>query len=202
MYGATEASARLSYLPPERFEEKMDSIGKAIPGVALRILAPSGEEVPTGQTGELVAAGQNIMRGYWRDPEGSGKVFSGEWYHTGDQAYQDQDGFFYVVGRKDDLLKVGGHRINPREIEDVLMESGLLMETAIVGIPDDLLGNRLIAFVVPKNRECSEKPILEYCFERLPKFKIPGQIKILRELPKNTHGKVSRSHCLQLLHTP
>lgn len=202
MYGATEAGARLSYLPPELFEEKMDSIGKAIPRVTLRILGPSGEEVPPRQIGELVAAGQNIMQGYWRDSEGSRKVFSGEWYHTGDHAYQDEDGFFYVVGRKDDLLKVGGHRINPREIEDVLMESGLFVETAIIGVQDDLLGNKLIAFVAPRNRECNEKRILEYCFERLPKFKIPGQIKILRELPKNTNGKIRRSDCLQLLHTP
>jgi len=200
MYGATEAGARLSYLPPEQFEEKMDSIGKAIPGVTLRILGPSGEEMPPGEIGELVAAGENIMLGYWRDPEGSEKVLCSGWYHTGDQAYQDEDGFFYVIGRKDDLLKVGGHRINPREIEDVLMESGMVVEAAIIGVQDDLLGNRLIAFVAPRNGECNEKGILKYCFERLPKFKIPEQIKIVRELPKNANGKIRRSDCLQLLH--
>jgi len=201
MYGATEASARLSYLPPEHFKEKMDSIGKAIPGVSLRILSPSGEEVPPGEIGELVAAGENIMLGYWRDPEGSEKVLCSGWYYTGDQAYQDEDGFFYVVGRKDDLLKVGGHRINPQEIEDVLMESGMVVEAAIIGVQDDLLGNRLIAFIAPRNGEFNEKSILEYCFERLPKFKIPGEVKIVRELPKNANGKIKRSDCLQLLHT-
>ena len=124
MYGATEASARLTCLSPERFPDKMDSIGRPIPGVALRILSAEGGDVPLGEIGELVASGPNIMQGYWKDPEATKEVRKGTWYYTGDLARQDNEGFIYIIGRKDDQLKVGGHRINPVEIEDILLESG------------------------------------------------------------------------------
>ena len=199
MYGATEAAARLSYLEPERFENKIDSIGKAIPGVELRILDSSGNEVLAGQIGELVAAGPNIMLGYWGDPEGSEKVLSGGWYHTGDLAYRDEKGYFYVVGRKDELLKVGGHRVNPMEIEDVLMESGMLVEGLVIGLPDDLLGHRLVGLVVPNTNESNEKRILTYCSEKLPKHKIPSEVKLIRSLPKNSSGKIDRAKCTEML---
>jgi long-chain acyl-CoA synthetase len=199
MYGATEASARLSYLRPERYADKMDSIGQAIPGVTLLVLDPAGNEAPPGQIGELVAAGPNIMQGYWRDPEGTAKVLNGTWYHTGDQAYQDTEGHFYLVGRKDDLLKVGGHRVNPREIEDTLMASGMLLETVVVGLPDGLLGHRLVTLAVPIAADLNESTLLSYCAERLPKFKLPSEVKLIRALPKNANGKIDRARCLELL---
>jgi len=202
MYGATEASARLSYLEPERYADKMDSIGKAIPDVDLRILGRDGEKVPCGQVGELVARGPNITKGYWKDPEATAAALHGGWYHTGDQAYQDADGYFYIVGRKDDQLKVGGHRINPREVEDVLMESGLLVETAVLGIPDHLLGHKLIACAVPKAHDCGEREILASCAERLPKYKIPNAVLLVRSLPKNSSGKIDRAKCAELSQRP
>jgi len=199
MYGATEAAARLSYLESSRFDDKMESIGKAIPGVELKVLNERNEEALVREVGELVAFGSNIMPGYWRRPEATRKVLVKGWYHTGDQAYKDEEGFFHLVGRKDDLLKVGGHRINPQEIEDVLMESNLFVEVVVVGIPDELLGNRLVTVAVPTNHDSSEKEILAYCAGRLPKQKVPSEVRFVRTLPKKASGKIDRAKCRQLI---
>ena len=198
MYGATEASARLSYLEPERFKEKIDSVGKAIPGVALKVLNEKGEEVPEGQVGELVAAGSNIMMGYWKNPEATAKALLDGWYHTGDQAFQDEQGFFYVVGRKDDLIKVGGHRVNPGEVEDKLMDSGQLVEVLTLGVPDPLLEHRLVAFVVSREERQDADALLRYCEETLPRYMVPSEIRILQSLPKSASGKIDRCRCLSL----
>lgn len=199
MYGATEASARLTYLEPNRFQEKIDSIGKPISGVTFRVLDEKGEEVPDGRTGELVAAGPNIMQGYWKDAEATAKVLDENGYHTGDLGYIDKEGYFFLAGRKDNLLKVGGHRINPQEIEDVLMETELVIEAAVLGIPDELLGHKLIAIVTPKSEDCSSKQLLSLSAEKLPRYKLPGEIHLVRALPKSTSGKVDRNKCLDLV---
>ena len=151
MYGATEATSRLSYLEPAMFSTKMGSIGKAIPGVTLKILDENGNELLDGQVGELVASGPNIMQGYWKDPEATAAVLTGQGYHTGDYGYRDQDGFFFVTGRRDEMLKVGGHRVSLLEIEEVILATGEFVEAVVLGLPDPLLGNRLAAVVVPKN---------------------------------------------------
>lgn len=199
MYGATEASARLSYLEPALLEQKMDSIGTPIPNVTMRILDESGTELLPGQTGEIVASGPNIMLGYWRDPESTARVLDRHGYHTGDLGYCDADGCFYLVGRKDNLLKVGGHRINPQEIEDVLEETGLIIEAAVLGVPDALLGTRLIALVAPVDGECSERYILGLCAAKLPRYKMPAALHFTRSLPKNANGKIDRAQCKKLV---
>ncbi|MBM4340815.1 MAG: acyl--CoA ligase [Deltaproteobacteria bacterium] len=198
MYGATEAGARLSYLGPECFERKIDSIGKAIPGVTLRVLDEKGRQVPTGQVGELVASGDNIMQGYWKDPEMTARVLDKNGYHTGDLCFQDEDGFFYLVGRRDNLIKVGGHRINPREIEDALMGTGLIMEAVVLGMPDELLGHRLFAIVTPKNQGCESDTLLSLCSARLPRYQVPGEIKFVQSLPRSASGKIDPVRCLEL----
>jgi acyl-CoA synthetase (AMP-forming)/AMP-acid ligase II len=199
MYGATEASARLTYLEPERFEDKMGSIGRPIPNVTLRILGENGQKLTAGQTGELVASGPNIMQGYWRDEKSTAAVLTPNGYHTGDLGYQDKDGHFFVMGRKDNILKVGGHRLNPQEIEDVLIATELVIEAVVLGLPDEILGYKLIAFVTPKNGDYKESDILAFCSERLPKYKIPAAVKLVRALPKNANGKINREKCLELL---
>lgn len=198
MYGATEASARLAYLEPERFEEKMGSIGRPIPGVTLRVLGPDEREVPVGQVGELVVKGPNITSGYWKDEASTAEAISKNGYHTGDLGYRDEEGYFYLKGRKDNLLKVGGHRINLQEIEEALMETKLVMETVVLGLPDELLGHQLVALACPKNADCNEKLILSHCAERLPKYKMPGEIRLLPSLPKSSSGKIDRARCLEL----
>lgn len=199
MYGATEASARLTYLEPDFYEDKMGSIGKPIPGVSLKVLDTKGKPINPGKTGEIVSAGPNIMQGYWKDDPTTKAVLDENGYHTGDFGYQDNEGFFYITGRKDNLLKVSGHRVNIQEIEDVFMETGLLIEAAILAVPDTLLGNRLIAMLVPKDGFHDDQKIMGICTEKLPKFKLPSDIKFVRSLPKTSIGKIDRHKCLELL---
>ena len=139
------------------------------------------------------------MRGYWKDSQATSSILDHNGYHTGDLGYQDEEGYFYVSGRKDNLLKAGGHRINPQEIEDTLMETGLVIEAAVFGIPDAMLGHKLIAIAAPTNGDCSENLILGECAERLPRYKLPGQVKLVQALPKSVSGKIDRPRCLKLI---
>lgn len=198
MYGATEGSARLSYLEPPRFLEKMESIGTAIPGVVLRVLREDGSEAGIGEVGELVASGSNIMQGYWRNPEETARVLRNGWYHTGDRAYRDDEGFCFIVGRKDDLIKVGGHKLNPQEIEDALLGSGMFVEAIVLGLADELLGNRLVILAVPAERYVSSQAVMAYCTERLPRFMIPSEVRFAKALPKKPSGKIDREGSLAL----
>lgn len=199
MYGATEAAARLTYVEPERLREKLESIGKPIPGVSMQVLDEAGNKLAISQVGELVASGSNIMQGYWHDTEGTLNVLDAAGYHTGDLGYSDSDGYFYVVGRKDAIVKVGGHRVNPQEIEDSIIESGLLVEGTVLAVPDDLLGNRLVALAVPKSADTTANDILSFCATRLPRHKIPTSVVFCRILPKNANSKIDRQGCLDLI---
>ncbi len=198
MYGATEASARLTFLDPDWYEEKIGSIGKPIQGVTLKVLDKDNLEVPAGQVGELVGDGANIMHGYWKDEQSTRQVLDQNGYHTGDLGYMDPEGFYYVQGRKDNLLKVGGHRINPTEIEDAMMETGFVIETGVVGVPDKLLGNKLVALVVSKEDNVDDNAILSRCSGLLPKYKLPSEVKLVRALPKSTSGKIDKVKCLAM----
>jgi amino acid adenylation domain-containing protein len=198
MYGATEASARLSYVEPEKLEEKIESIGRPIPGVTIKVLDGNSNELPLGEVGELVASGANIMQGYWRDPEATAKALSSYGYHTGDLGYEDADGYFFVVGRKDNQLKVSGHRINVQEIEDVLLSSDGVVEAVVVGMADTMLENKLVA-VVCADADIDSKALLGFCAKRLPAYKQPQEIVFVDSIPKNASGKVERKRCELLI---
>jgi long-chain acyl-CoA synthetase len=199
MYGATEASARLTYVPPEVLTAKIDSIGKPISGVTIRVLSPDGTVLKPGETGEIVARGKNIMLGYYRDEESTKKALDKDGYHTGDLGYSDEEGFLYVTGRKDSQLKVWGHRINPQEIEDIIIESGHVMECIIFGIPDPLSGNRLAGLVVPAKQSADPTlDILKFCSANLPKYKIPESLILVDAIPKNSNGKPDRCESIRL----
>ena len=199
MYGATEASARLTYVPPESLRSKIDSIGKPISGVTMSVLSDGGEALEPGNPGELVAKGPNIMLGYYKDIESTRKVLDENGYHTGDFGYRDEDGFFYVTGRKDNQLKVGGHRINPQEVEDTIIASGLAIECIVFGIPDSLLGHKLSGLVVPVRQTPDiGNNILRYCSTQLPKYKIPESLLLVDAIPKNSNGKLDRSESIRL----
>jgi acyl-CoA synthetase (AMP-forming)/AMP-acid ligase II len=195
MYGATEASARLTVLEHDSLRSRIESIGRPIAGVTIRVLDEAGRDVPMGETGELVAAGPNIMQGYWRDTVQTANVLDGNGYHTGDLGYRDREGYYFVVGRKDNLLKIGGHRINPREIEEVLMGTGLLAEVAVVGVPDLLLGQRLMAVAAPLDRACTEKELLNRCVKLLPRYKLPAEVRLVAALPKTANAKIDYPKC-------
>ena len=198
MYGATEAAARLTCLEPGHFEAKIDSIGKPVPDVRIRLLNEIFKEVPDGEVGELVATGPNIMLGYWKDPKDTSRVLSNHGYHTGDIGYRDADGFLYIHRRKDGLLKVGGHRINPIEIEDFLMSSDLIIEAAVVGLPDALLGTRLMALIVSKEDPPDTTTLMQICAKSLPNHKHPAAIISVRALPKSANGKIDCQKCREI----
>lgn len=198
MYGATEAAARLSFVEPERLLEKLDSIGRPIPGVSMRVLDDQGCEVPKGQVGELVAEGANIMLGYWHEPATSAVVLDRHGYHTGDLGYCDTDGYFFIVGRKDHQVKVGGHRIDPQEIEDALMATGMLLEVAVLGVPDAMLGTRLVVAAVPIHTDTTAHDLLARCADCLPRYKLPTEVKIVADLPKISSGKLDAARCREL----
>jgi acyl-CoA synthetase (AMP-forming)/AMP-acid ligase II len=199
MYGATEASARLTYLDPIFYESKMDSVGKAIPEMTIKIMGDQGSELPAGSSGELVVQGPSIMAGYWKDRETTSKVLDAQGYHTGDLGYKDQDGFIFITGRKDNQLKVGGHRINTQEIEDAILETGLVIETFVLGYPDKLLGHKLSIVAVSKGEEISGQTIRAACAQRLPRYKVPETIVLVSSLPKKLSGKIDKEKCLEII---
>lgn len=196
MYGQTEATARLSYVPPELLERKLGSIGKGIPGVQLRVLNKSGEEVPPGEVGEVVAEGENVARGYWRAPQESATCFRDGKLYTGDLATVDDDGFIYIVDRAKDFLKCGGTRVSCRQLEERILEFEGLVEAAVIGIPDEVLGEAVKVFVVPQGAGCTglEESLLHYCKTCLPPRLVPREIVVLKGLPKNSGGKVLKQN--------
>lgn len=193
MYGQTEATARLSYLPPERLEEKLGSVGIAIPGVELKVCDSHGDPVAVGVTGEIYARGENLMMGYWKNPAATEAVFSDGWLKTGDNAHLDSDDYLFIDGRSSDFIKSGAHRISPKEIEEVIYELKGVREVAVVPVPDDLLGSVIKAVVVPDVKEdVSERDVKAYCLQSLARYKIPKFVVFADELPKTASGKIKK----------
>jgi acyl-CoA synthetase (AMP-forming)/AMP-acid ligase II len=185
MYGATEASARLTYLEPARLRDKLGSIGLAIPNVEVIILKEDGSTAASGEVGELVARGSNVACGYWNKPEESRERFGPEGYRTGDLGYADEDGFLFLVGRKHDMIKIGAHRVGAKEIEEVLQDHPAVYEAAVVAAPDELLGEVAVAFVaLHKGSETAAEILRGHCASRLPPHKVPARFVFPDELPK------------------
>jgi acyl-CoA synthetase (AMP-forming)/AMP-acid ligase II len=194
MYGQTEATARLSYLPPERAEDKKGSIGIPIPGVELRVVDEQGRELPAGEVGHLVARGDNVTLGYLDEPEETAAILHHGWLWTGDLAYRDGDGFFFHQGRSKEILKIGGHRVSPIEIEHVVAEHPDVAEAAVIGVGHELMGEVPAAFVVPRpGRTPSEEELRRFCRERMPLYKVPVSFTVVEALPRNEAGKLLRS---------
>lgn len=193
MYGATEASARLTYLPPDSLRHKLGSIGRPIPGVEILIVKPDGEVARPREVGEVVARGANIAPGYWNNPEETSARFGAMGYRTGDLGYRDEDGFLFLVGRREDMIKVGAHRVGAGEIEDILHEHPAVLEAAVVGAPHDLLGEVPHAFVVLRDPLTPLDAIVAFCRSRLPPHKVPQRWSQCSALPKLTGvGKIDR----------
>lgn len=195
MYGATEASARLSYLPPDDLPRKWGSIGIGIPNVDLFVADAHGQPLPAGEQGEIVARGANIMQGYWNHPEETRKVLKHGLYYTGDLGVMDDEGFLYVVGRSKDMIKIGGNRASAKEIEDALYEHPLVADAAVIGVADEILGEAPKAFVVLKNAvdvSTAEDEIKNFIKDKLAAYKIPKYFEFRDSLPKNKSGKIQK----------
>ena len=162
----------------------------------------TGQPVPSGEVGEIVARGENIMAGYWNRPEETKEVLRPEGLWTGDLARSDDEGFLSIVSRKSDLIKSGSHRIGPKEIEDVLSEHAAVHEVAVIGIPDEILDERICACIVLRpGCECSEKDLKVHCKKLLPQYKIPHNIIFVGDLPKTTSGKIQKNELRVLVST-
>lgn len=194
MYGQTEATARLSYLPPEFTKSKMSSIGKAIPNVELKVINTKGKTAATNEEGELLARGKNIMLGYYKDIKETNYTIKNGWLHTGDLAKIDKDGFIYLVARKKEIIKVGGKRISPKEIEEVIVSITEVVDCTITGFDDNLLGEAILATVVLKDSNDMEKmkiKILQECSKHLSHYKIPQKIIFEKSINMSLTGKKS-----------
>lgn len=193
MYGQTEATARLTYLPPERLAEKLGSVGVPIPDVAIQIRDERGQEVKRGDVGEVCAQGPNIMRGYWKDPMATAEVVQANWLRTGDLGYMDEDGYIFLQGRSKDMIKSGAHRINPVDIEEVISELPEVLEVAVVGLPDDILGQVIKAvIVVQPGASLQATAVKAHCHARLASYKVPRHVEFADQLPKTASGKIQR----------
>ena len=198
MYGQTEATARLSYLPPDRGEEKKGSIGIPIPGVELQVVDERGVPLPPDETGHLVARGENVTPGYLDEPEETAAILHDGWLWTGDLARRDADGFFFHRGRSKEILKIGGHRVSPIEIEHVVAEHPDVAEAAVIGVKDDLMGEVPAAFVVLRpDRAPTADDVRRFCRERMPAYKVPASVTFVEALPRNEAGKLLRAALLE-----
>ncbi len=204
MYGLTECK-RVSYLEPELVDVKPGSVGTAIPGTEIYLLSPDGAPVPPGETGVLHVRGPHVMLGYWKRPDLSahmlkpGKLPGERILCTQDFFRMDADGFLYFVGRNDDIIKTRGEKVSPVEVENALHSIAGIREAAVVGVPDEVLGQAIRAYVVVEpGMVLSDKQIRAACLTRLENFMVPKEVIIVPDLPKTATGKVSKKLLLEL----
>ncbi len=200
MYGATEATARLSYLPPGELAAKMGSIGRGISGVRLEVVGEGGRPVRPGEVGEITARGENIMAGYYRDPEGTAEVLRDGRLYTGDMATVDEDGYIFVTGRKKNIIKSGGYRISPVEVEQFLLSQPGVFSVVVFALPDEIMGEAVTAAVQPEAGASEElrQRLFAACNAHLPSYKVPRHLFFVDEFPLNSSNKVDRTRLQEI----
>lgn len=198
MYGLTETKRTL-YLPPDQLDARPDSVGIAIPGTEVWLEDDLGRRLGPGQVGELVVRGRHVMRGYWGDPAATveryrpGAIPGERVCYTGDLFRMDAEGYLYFVSRKDDIIKSRGEKVAPKEVEAVLYGLPGVVEAAVIGVPDPVLGQAIKAFVVPGNVELTTSDVLRYCRANLEDLMVPKQVEFCKELPKTSSGKIKKA---------
>jgi len=197
-YGMTE-NIRGTYLPPEEIHNRPSSVGKAMPNTEAYVVDEGGKRLGPGQVGELVIRGPNLLKGYWRNPEATDQALRPgphPWekvLYTGDLFLADEEGYLYFQGRKDDIIKTRGEKVSPKEIENVLYSLEGILEAAVIGVPDPVLGMALKAVVVPvAGSTLTDRDILRHCAQHLEDFMIPREIEFREELPKTESGKIRK----------
>lgn len=200
-YGQTEAAPRITWIGPDELLVKQGSVGRALPNVTLEILGPNEEPVGPNVVGEVAASGPNIMKGYvGGDERALGKIDAKGRLRTGDLGRVDGDGHLYLVGRSSEMIKSAGERIFPQEIEDVLCRFPGVGEVAVIGLPDETLGERVVAYLIPKDGATLDRSALkQHCLAAMPFVRVPKEFVVVSELPQTASGKVSRSKLKQQL---
>jgi long-chain acyl-CoA synthetase len=189
-YGLSETSPVACSNHPDK-ERKPGSIGTPIEGVEMQIVDENDRPVEQGEVGEIVIRGHNIMKGYWQRPEATEEAMRGGWFHSGDMARTDEDGYFFIVDRKKDLIIRGGYNVYPREVEEILYEHPKIREAAVVGVPHDEWGEEIgAAVVLHEGEELSPDEVSAYVKERIAAYKYPRVVWFLGELPKGPTGKI------------
>jgi long-chain acyl-CoA synthetase len=191
-YGLSESTSTTTFNVSAE-QRKVLSIGKPIWGVEVRVVDEHEQPLPPGEehVGEIVIRGHNIMKGYYNKPEATAEAFQGGWFHTGDLAYADEDGYLFIVDRKKDLVIRGGYNVYPREVEEVLYGHEAVAEAAVIGKPDEKLGEEVLAFVALKpGAQATSEDVIAYAKERLAAYKYPREVRIVDELPKGPTGKI------------
>jgi len=198
MYGLTECK-RVTYLPPEQLDLRPTSVGRGMPNQEVWLVDEAGTRLPNGSTGELVVRGSHVMRGYWEKPVETAQrlkpgLLPGEMVlYSGDLFRTDEEGWLYFVARKDDIIKSRGEKVSPREVENAIYALEGVLEAAVVGVPDPVLGQAVKAFVVVKEGHAlSERDVIRHCIGRLENFMAPKHVEFVRELPKTDTGKIKR----------
>jgi len=178
---------------PSEKVRRLASCGQEAPNVEIRVVDDEGREVSSGEVGEVIARGDNIMRGYWRMPQVTEEALKGGYFHTGDMAMVDEDGYIYLVGRKKDVIVCAGKTIYPVEVEEVVYQYPGVVEAAVIGVPDEELGETIeVVVVVRSGEEVTESDILEFCRQRLPDYASPKTVSFIERLPRNPAGKILR----------
>src|SRR3954464_1271309 len=189
-YGLSETSPVASFNHPDR-ERKVGSIGTPVAGVEMKVVDEDDNEVEQGEVGEIVIKGPNVMKGYWQRPDATAEAMRGGWFHSGDMARTDEDGYFYIDDRKKDLIIRGGYNVYPREVEEVLYEHPKIREAAVVGVPHDEWGEEIGAAVVcHEGEELAPEQVSDYVKERIAAYKYPRLVWFLEDLPKGPTGKI------------
>src|SRR5437870_4245969 len=188
-YGLSESTCRSTFNPPDE-RRRAGSCGLPI-GNEMKIVDDHDDEVPDGELGEIVLRGENILKGYFRNPEATERAFRNGWFHTNDIGYRDKDGFFYIVDRKSDMIIRAGENIYPREIDEVLYQHPAVAAAATIGVPDQLYGEEVAAFIVLKDgMKVNKEELISYCKSELADYKCPKSIRFVADIPKGPTGKL------------
>jgi long-chain acyl-CoA synthetase len=191
-YGLTESCPTLA-VEREGMPRKAGSTGVPVEGVQIKIVDDDGKELPRGEIGEIVAKGENISPGYYKNPEATAETFRGGWLFTGDMGLLDQDNYLFIVERKKDLIIRGGLNVYPKDVEEVIYRHAGVQEAAVVGIPDTMMGEEVCAYVVPRSGVAmTAAQIIEHCQSNLAKYKTPRFVEFVSTLPKTTIGKIQK----------
>ena len=189
-YGLSETSPVVTTNPLHGIK-KTASIGEEIPGVRVKIFNQDDKEAPCGEVGEIVVQGPNVMKGYYNRPEETAHAMRNGWFHTGDLAYMDEDGYVFIVDRIKDLIIRGGMNIYPREVEEMLYTHPAVLESAVIGVPDDVMGEEVKAYIVLKEgMTATDQEVRDFCKANLARYKAPKYIEFVSSLPKTTTGKI------------
>jgi acyl-coenzyme A synthetase/AMP-(fatty) acid ligase len=197
MYGLTETKRTL-YLPPEQLDVRPGSVGIAIPGTRVWLEDEAGNRLGPGEVGELVIQGRHVMQGYWENAEATAARYrEGEGderiCYSGDLFRMDEEGYFYFVSRKDDIIKSRGEKVAPKEVESVLYALPGVAEVAVIGVPDPVLGEAIKAIIVNKGAELSEREVIQHCRAHLEDFMAPQVVEFRDALPKTSSGKIKKT---------